>query len=123
MAALPALQETIRDWRPDLIVRDSVEFGSLVAAQRAGLPHARVAVHMVSFEEPLPPLLAEPIDRLRQGAGLPPDEGASLRSEPIFSSFPASLDGPAGEAQRVPFRVAPTRGRVQRRASDLDGGG
>src|SRR4029450_8119661 len=27
VAALPALQETIRDWRPDLIVRESVEFG------------------------------------------------------------------------------------------------
>ncbi|HXU82927.1 MAG TPA: glycosyltransferase [Polyangia bacterium] len=107
VAALPQLQETIRAFRPDLIVRDSVEFAALVAAQRAGVPHARVAVHMVSFEETIPPLVREPIDRLRQDAGLPPDEGASLGSEPVFTAFPASLDGPAGESQRAPFRSRP----------------
>ena len=53
-AALPKLMETIDAWRPDLIVRDSVEFASAVAAERAGVPHARVAVHMVSFEEIIP---------------------------------------------------------------------
>src|SRR5256885_13614062 len=34
-AALPRLQETIRDWKPDLVVRDSVEFAALVAAESA----------------------------------------------------------------------------------------
>lgn len=31
--ALPKLQATIREWRPDLVVRDSVEYGALVAAE------------------------------------------------------------------------------------------
>jgi UDP:flavonoid glycosyltransferase YjiC (YdhE family) len=105
-AALPKLQETIRVFRPDLIVRDSVEFAALVAAERAGVRHARVAVHSVSFEEALPPLVAAPLDALRACAGLSPDEGASLRAEAVFSSFPASVDVvPSGSQMRPPFRA------------------
>jgi len=104
--ALPKLQATIDDWRPHLVVRDSVEFAALVAAERAGVSHARVAVHSVSFEEVFPPLVDAPIDALRALAGLPPDEGASLRAEAVFSSFPASLDRvPAGSRMRAPFRA------------------
>ena len=32
-SALPNLLPTIRAWRPDLVVRDSVEFGALIAAE------------------------------------------------------------------------------------------
>jgi UDP:flavonoid glycosyltransferase YjiC (YdhE family) len=105
-AALPQLQETLRAFRPELVVRDSLEFAALVAAEFAGARHARVAVHSVSFEEPLPALIEEPIDALRALAGLPPDGGASLRAEPVFSSFPASLDRvPNGSPMQPPFRA------------------
>lgn len=105
-AALPKLQATIRSFRPDLVVRDSFEFGALVAAELAGVRHARIAVHSVSFEEALPPLLDAPLDALRALAGLAPDQGASLRAESVFSSFPASLDGvPVGSRLRPPFRA------------------
>jgi hypothetical protein len=99
-AALPKLQATTQAFCPDLVVRDSVEFAALVAAEFAGVPHARVAVHSVSFEEPLPALVGEPIDALRALAGLAPDQGAALCAEKVFSSFPASLDCvPPGVAQ------------------------
>jgi UDP:flavonoid glycosyltransferase YjiC (YdhE family) len=106
-AALPKLRETIDTWRPDLVVRDSMEFGAVVAAERAGVPHARVAVHMVSFEEGIAALAAEPLDKLRRDAGLPPDQAAFLRSEPVFTAFPASLDDAPDERGQlpVPFRV------------------
>ena len=105
-AALPKLQATIREWRPDLVVRDSVEFGALVAAEAGGVRHARVAVHSVSFEEVLPALVGAPIDALRAAAGLPPDDGASLRAEAVFSSFPASLDRvPDGSRMQAPLRA------------------
>jgi UDP:flavonoid glycosyltransferase YjiC (YdhE family) len=104
--ALPKLQETIRSFRPDLVVRDSVEYAALVAAEREGVRHARVAVHSVSFEEAIPPLVAAPVAALRAKAGLPADEGASLRGEAVFSSFPASLDVvPGGSPLRPPFRA------------------
>ena len=97
-AALPKLMETIDAWGPDLVVRDSVEFASAVAAERAGVPHARVAVHMVSFEEIIPALAAEPLDELRREAGLPPSGAGFLSAEPVFSAFPASLDDVSPES-------------------------
>lgn len=111
-AALPKLLATIQEFRPDLIVRESAEFGALVAAERAGVPHARVAVHMVSFEEAFPALASSSLDALRQQAGLPADEGRSLRAEPVFSWFPLSLDGSIddGSQTRIPFRAQLSEG-------------
>jgi len=106
-AALPKLLATIAEFRPDLIVRESAEFGALVAAEVVGVPHARVAVHMVSFEAFLPSMTGAALDTLRQQAGLPADEGRSLRAEPVFSWFPPSLDGSIddGSQTRIPFRA------------------
>ncbi|MEO5767671.1 MAG: glycosyltransferase [Polyangia bacterium] len=104
-AALPKLMEVIDAWRPDLVVRDSVEFASAIAAERAGVPHARVAVHMVSFEEIIPALAADPIDELRREAGLSPCGAAFLSAEPVFSAFPASLDDVSAGSGQAPLRV------------------
>jgi UDP:flavonoid glycosyltransferase YjiC (YdhE family) len=105
-AALPKLLAMIRGWRPDLVVRDSVEYGALVAAEAGGVRHARVAVHSVSFEEAFSSVVGAPVDALRAAAGLPPDDGASLRAEAVFSSFPASLDPiPDGSRMRAPLRA------------------
>jgi UDP:flavonoid glycosyltransferase YjiC (YdhE family) len=106
-AALPKLTATIDAWKPDLIVRDSVEYGAAIAAARAGVPHARVAVHMVSFEDELWEVVSPPVDKLRVDAGLPADGGAFLRDEPVFSAFPASLDDPQSQRGQLPapFRV------------------
>jgi UDP:flavonoid glycosyltransferase YjiC (YdhE family) len=104
-AALPGLMDTIDTWRPDLVVRDSVEFASAVAAERAGVPHARVAVHMVSFEEIIPALAADPLDDLRRAAGLPGGGTSFLSAEPVFSAFPASLDEASPGIGQPPLRV------------------
>jgi UDP:flavonoid glycosyltransferase YjiC (YdhE family) len=113
-AALPGLRETVASFRPDLIVRESSEFAALSVAEAARVRHVRVAVHSVSFEEMLPPLLVENVDVLRELSGLPPDGGASLRAEAVFSSFPASLDVvPASSSMHAPFRC---------RARDADAG-
>jgi len=105
-AALPKLQQTISAFRPDLVVRESLEFGALIAAERAGVRHARVAVHSVSFEEGIESLVGARLDALRALAGLAPDEGEALRAEQVFSSFPASLDRvPAPSRMQHPFRA------------------
>ncbi len=99
-AALPGLRETIRTFRPDLVVRESAEYGAAVAAAEAGVPHARVAVHMVGFEEGnMSALAAVAVDVLRREAGLAHDEGAALRAAPIFAAFPASLDVVASDVE------------------------
>ena len=51
-AALPALITIMADWRPDLVVREPCEFGSLVAAEHAGIPQAQVAIGMARWAAP-----------------------------------------------------------------------
>jgi UDP:flavonoid glycosyltransferase YjiC (YdhE family) len=111
-AAFPGVLDTIRAWQPHLVVRDSVEFGVLVAAEVAGVPHVRVAVHHRAMEAQICSLAAAPLDSLRQTAGLKADEGATLRAERIFTSFPQSFEGPAdAETARLIRRVGPVKER------------
>jgi UDP:flavonoid glycosyltransferase YjiC (YdhE family) len=105
-AALPALRETIGSWKPDLIVRESMEFGAVIAAAQAAVPVVRVNTTNAEFEAWVLRRAVGPVDRLRQESGLPPDQGAALRAAPALTSFPPSLDGdPRSAAPKAPFRV------------------
>ncbi len=72
---LPDLLALADDWPPDLIVREPMEFGGYLLAEKLGLPHTTVEVG--SFR----PFywgdagVARSLDRLRAGLGLPPDPG------------------------------------------------
>jgi UDP:flavonoid glycosyltransferase YjiC (YdhE family) len=90
-AALPGLQAMIESWRPDLVVRESYEFGSAVAAERAGVPHVRVATGLASTEDWLLGYA---------GAAVPVE---AIRASPQVSFTPPALDDGA-VAHR--FRVA-----------------
>ncbi len=59
-------------WRPDVIVRDEVDFGAAVAAERLGIPHASIVV-LAAGGLIRPDLVAEPLDALRAEHGLPAD--------------------------------------------------
>lgn len=59
-------------WRPDVIVRDEVDFGAAVAAERLGIPHASIVV-LAAGGLIHPDLVAEPLDALRAEHGLPAD--------------------------------------------------
>lgn len=92
-AALPGILATIRDWRPDVIVRESYEFAAVLAAEHHGLPHVRVGPGLASTEELL-------IDLAVTGApDLPP---GAIRDSPYLSLNPPALDDPAAPA---PARV------------------
>ncbi len=107
-ASLPDLRRIIADWRPDLVLRESLELGALVAAAAAAIPCCRVGVHCGQGEMDFFPHLVAPVDRLRVGAGLPGDDGASLRSEAVFSAFPDFMDeGVDWLGTQEPFRVRP----------------
>jgi len=101
-AALPKLRETVRDWRPNLIVREAGEYAAVIAADEAGIPHVRVSVsNGHTFRNAI-----APFDALRAERGLTPDGGASLRNAPAFSAFPASLEEPGGDGgDRPQIRV------------------
>jgi len=103
--ALPTLQETIRVWRPDLIVRESCEFAALVAAEDAGIPHVRIAILHCDMEKKFATLSADAVDDLRCSVGLSADQAAALIAEPVFTAFPTAL----GETRVAPYAPEPMR--------------
>jgi UDP:flavonoid glycosyltransferase YjiC (YdhE family) len=99
-----------RDWRPDLAVRDEMDFGAAVAAEVSDLPHAVVLV-LAAGQFARPDLVAEPLDAIRAEHGLPPDPDLStLGRGLVLSPFPPSFrttDNPL-PATGYPFRLWPT---------------
>ena len=112
-AALPAL---CAEWRPDAIVCDETDFGSMIAAERLGLPCASVVVIAArSFARP--ELVAEPLDALRAKHGLPPDPELELLSRHlVLAPFPLGYRDPvsplpANAHAFRPFTPGPARPR------------
>jgi UDP:flavonoid glycosyltransferase YjiC (YdhE family) len=106
-AALPTLLDIVRDWQPDVVVRDPAEFGSLVAAAGAGVPQVEVAIDLGGFMAGVADWVDEPVRELERIAGIADPLGAERTlTIPSFSTVPASLDDSA-TARRpvVRFRV------------------
>jgi UDP:flavonoid glycosyltransferase YjiC (YdhE family) len=82
-------------WRPDVLVCDEMDFGALVAAEALGIPHA-VVICIGSGAFAWPELVSEPLNRLRNEHGLPPDpELSMLRRYLSLFPFPPSFRDPA----------------------------
>jgi UDP:flavonoid glycosyltransferase YjiC (YdhE family) len=92
-AALPRLRAAVEEWRPDVVMRDPNEYGSALAAELHGIPHARVAIGLASTEELGLGIAAGALDAIRRAEGLAPDPDADrLRRSPYLSVFPPTLD-------------------------------
>jgi MGT family glycosyltransferase len=75
------------------VLRDPNEYGGALAAELHGIPHARVAIGLVSSEELALGIAAGAVDAIRRAEGLSSDPGADLlRRTPYLSVFPESLD-------------------------------
>jgi UDP:flavonoid glycosyltransferase YjiC (YdhE family) len=99
-ASLPRLRDACAEWRPDVVLREPNEYGSAVAAELHGIPHARVAVGLSAMEELGLRIAGSTIDELRHSVGLPADPRAEiLRRSPYLTVFPRSLEDPAVPAQ------------------------
>lgn len=68
-ATVPDLLALAGRWRPDLFVREGNEFGSCLAAELLGLPHAAVGALWFRPQAPI----AAPLDAVRRELGLTPD--------------------------------------------------
>lgn len=89
------LLHIFREWRPDVVVRDEVDFGSAIAAERLGIPCVNVLV-LAAGTLLRKELVAEPLHALRTAHGLPPDPGlAMLDGQLVLSPFPLSVRDPA----------------------------
>ncbi len=97
-AALPGLTAAMADWRPDVVLRETAELGSYLAAEAAGVPHVQLNTSTSSFVD-LPAVVEEPLVALGARAGL-----AGLRAAPRLTLVPESLDGTAPDGTAAPSR-------------------
>ena len=85
-AMLPAMEETILGWRPDVVIRDPCEYASAAIAGRVGIPTAQVAISLARGEQASIEAAAPALAELRAGLV------EQLLSSPYLTRFPASLD-------------------------------
>jgi UDP:flavonoid glycosyltransferase YjiC (YdhE family) len=99
-AMLPDMRTAVREWRPDVIVREHAEFASLVAAEEAGVPHLQVGISLAATHMRILSIAAEAIEAW--GTGLTD----RIAEAPYLTLFPASLEDPqvAGPARLHRFR-------------------
>lgn len=95
-ASLPGIRKSCEQWEPDVVVRETAEFGSSLAAELHDVPQARVGVSLARFEHLALSVAPGSLDDLRRSVGLPPDPKAdTIRRSPYLTAFPASLEDPA----------------------------
>jgi UDP:flavonoid glycosyltransferase YjiC (YdhE family) len=87
-AMLPGMRAAVREWRPDVIVREHAEFASLVAAEEAGVPHLQVGISLVATHMRIVSIAAEAVEAWRAGLT------DRIAETPYLTLFPASLEDP-----------------------------
>ena len=116
-AELPALRGVVESRRPDVIVRESWEFGSTLIAELYGIPIVRVGLGLAEMEELSIKLAAPAVDKARAELGLPSDPGGErLAVAPFLTTIPQELEDPAVTA---PARTRRFRFEVGAGAEEL----
>lgn len=100
-AALPGMAAVVREWRPDLVLRETAEFASYVVADQHDIPHIHVAIALEGLEEFAYPLLEGALDQLGSERGV-----AGLRRAPTLSFVPPTLEDPGSSGDRVVHRFS-----------------
>jgi UDP:flavonoid glycosyltransferase YjiC (YdhE family) len=85
-AMLPRMSEAVAAWHPDLVLREPCEHASTIAATRAGVPVAQVAISTAQAEWEAIGVAAPALVDL--GA----DVEHTMRAMPYLTSLPAALD-------------------------------
>jgi UDP:flavonoid glycosyltransferase YjiC (YdhE family) len=122
-AMVPDLMAIAEAWKPDLIVREGMEYGGCITAECLGIPHASIAGNAcAAIDSPklryFPGnrlLVAEPLARHREQFGLPPDPETRMPFRYLHLCFTP----PAWDPPDVP-RPANTR-FVRHRSAEVHG--
>ena len=85
-AMLPALEEAIEEWRPDLVLREQAEYASAIAAERHGVPHVRISAGVALFEEAALAFAAPALDARQPGIS------SKIADSPYLSYLPTQVD-------------------------------
>ena len=106
--ALPDLLAIARAWTPDVIVRETCEFGGWLAAEVLGLPHASVEVTLFAFTAEYADPVAASLARQLARAGRPTDEvTARLFAQLHLSFVPPSFQDPAAPLPATAHALRP----------------
>jgi UDP:flavonoid glycosyltransferase YjiC (YdhE family) len=97
-AAMPDMLRLVKSWRPDVVLRESTEFASCLAAERCGVPQARIGFALSATNEDWILALAAPaLDELRERLDMPADPNAArLRATLCLTQSPRLMDLPGG---------------------------
>ena len=119
-AALPGMRAIVEEFRPDVVLRESSEFSSLLVAGEAGIPHAQVACGLAAYEEEFRPVVERALVALRKDLDL-----VALKSVPRLTLLPESFEDPAFTGSDVTrrFRRTANAGSESRPLPDWWGGG
>jgi UDP:flavonoid glycosyltransferase YjiC (YdhE family) len=94
--ALPGVLDACAEWWPHVVLRETCEFAGYLAAERRGIPHARVGIGLGSSEDFISEAVTDVLADLRAGIGLHPDPaGERLRRAPFFTLTPRGMEDPA----------------------------
>jgi hypothetical protein len=85
-AMLPAMEQVVRSWKPDLVLRDPCEYASAVVASPRDVSIAQIGIGLAEVEWGSIEIAAPALEDHRAGLV---DE---LRGSPYVTRFPASLD-------------------------------
>jgi UDP:flavonoid glycosyltransferase YjiC (YdhE family) len=98
-AALAPMMRLVDAWRPDVILRETAEVSSLLAAEAFGVPVVRIGIALATpYEDWWLDVAADALDALRARAGVPADPGARRAAlTPVFTQVPALLDEQQGD--------------------------
>ena len=110
-----ALAAHLEQWRPDVVLCDEVDFGAMVAAERAGIPHAST-VSMPAGTFVRRTLLADALAALRADHGLATDPALTMLDRHLVLV-------PAPPSFREPAVPLPATARHVRPADPEDGAG
>jgi UDP:flavonoid glycosyltransferase YjiC (YdhE family) len=95
-AALRDMFRLVKSWRPDVVLRESTEFASSLAAEHHGVPQVRIGFALSAANEDWILALAAPaLDELRERIGMALDPNAArMRATPCLTQSPGLIDLP-----------------------------
>jgi UDP:flavonoid glycosyltransferase YjiC (YdhE family) len=95
-SALAGMTAAMEEWRPDAVVREGGEFSSVIAADRLGVPYARIGLSLSAQLESGMLALADPaLDELAVSGGSAPNLADRASGEWCLTLAPPSFDGAA----------------------------
>jgi len=87
-AMLPGMRAAVREWRPDVILREPAEFASAVVAEEEGVAHVQVGIGLAVSQVQMMTMAEEAVETWRSGLA------ERIAATPYLTLFPAALEDP-----------------------------